>query len=554
MNNIKIGVRLGAGFGFILLLLIVITLAGLMRIDSLGDTVDKLAGDRFDKATAASNLRFYVTDMSRMVRSIALVDDPAQKERLKQNYEQARTRLETAFNKVDHILHAPRSRELIDVMKKAGKQYLSYSEQAVKLGMEGKRDEVTQLLTGPAYQAQDEYTTAITDLANFQGEQMKTAGAKAASEQRNAVTLLVSLSLAAIVLAATLAWFITRSIVRPVNIALEAAVRVAEGDLTAEVPVSGRDETGKLLEAIRGMQHSLVQTVSAVRANAESVAAASLQIAQGNTDLSQRTEEQASALEQTAATMGELGVTVRNNADNASQAATLAVTVREIARQGNDITSDITDTMKGIGESSGRIADITSVIDSIAFQTNILALNAAVEAARAGEQGRGFAVVAGEVRSLAQRSATAAGEIRQLIEANAQRVSEGSTLVARSAGTMSAVVSSVGQLTDRVEEITAATAEQARGIEQVSIAVTEIDDVTQQNASLVEESASAAASLREQADLLMQSVSVFTLSDHSSSAVKTALVEPVTVTASPTTHDNSMRSKETTLEENWTTF
>ena len=554
MNNIRIGIRLGAAFGFILLLLIGIALAGLIRIDSLGDTVDKLAGDRFDKATAASNLRFYVTDMSRMVRSIALVDDPAQKERLKQNYEQSRARLETAFNKVDQILHAPRSRELIAVMKRAGTQYLAYSEQAVKLGMEGKRDEVTRLLTGPAYEAQDEYTKAITDLATFQGQQMKTAGAKAAAEQRSAQVVLVSLSVAAIVLAATLAWFITRSIVRPVNIALQAAERIADGDLTAEVPVKGRDETGKLLIAIRGMQHSLVQTVSAVRANAESVAAASLQIAQGNTDLSQRTEEQASALEQTAATMGELGVTVRNNADNASQAAMLAVTVRDVARQGNDITTDITGTMKGIGESSGRIADITSVIDSIAFQTNILALNAAVEAARAGEQGRGFAVVAGEVRSLAQRSATAAGEIRQLIEANAQRVSEGTSLVARSADTMSAVVSSVGQLTDRVEEITAATAEQARGIEQVSIAVTEIDDVTQQNASLVEESASAAASLREQADILLQSVSVFTLSEPLSPVAQTAMVEaPVTVSASTTT-PHSSRPAGKDAEENWTTF
>ncbi|PQK94904.1 methyl-accepting chemotaxis protein [Pantoea ananatis] len=554
MNNMKIGVRLGAAFGFILLLLIVIALAGLLRIHSLGDTVDKLAGDRFDKATAATNLRFYVTDMSRLVRSIALADDPAQKEKLKQNYEQARNRLVSAFSEVDRILHYPRSRELIAVMKKAGTQYLSFCEQAVKLGMEGRRDEVGRLLTGPAYQAQEEYTRAITDLAVFQGQQMKTAGAKAAAEQRNAVALLVSLSVAAIVLAATLAWFITRSIVRPVNIALEAAERVAEGDLTAQVPVSGRDETGKLLEAIRGMQHSLVQTVSAVRANAESVAAASLQIAQGNTELSQRTEEQASALEQTAATMGQLGVTVRNNADNASQAATLAVTVRDVARQGNDITANITETMKNIGESSGHIADITSVIDSIAFQTNILALNAAVEAARAGEQGRGFAVVAGEVRSLAQRSATAAGEIRQLIEANAQRVSEGSALVARSAGTMSAVVSSVGQLTDRVEEITAATAEQARGIEQVSIAVTEIDGVTQQNASLVEESASAAASLREQADRLLQSVSVFTLSGHSLSVARPALAESVTVSSSQTNHNGTGLTKRAVSEENWTTF
>lgn len=211
--------------------------------------------------------------------------------------------------------------------------------------------------------------------------------------------------------------------------------------------------------------------------------------------------------------MSELSITVRNNADNARQAAQLAVNVREVARQGNDVTNNITGTMKFIGESSARIADITSVIDRIAFQTNILALNAAVEAARAGEQGRGFAVVAGEVRTLAQRSATAAREIRHLIETNSASVNAGNALVDQSVVTMADIVSSVGQLTDTVEEITAASAEQARGIEQVGIAVTEMDGMTQQNASLVDESSLASQRLREQASLLLRSVSAFTLAE-----------------------------------------
>ncbi len=377
--------------------------------------------------------------------------------------------------------------------------------------MAGKRDEATQLLLGPRYQTQVDYLKAISELVSFQEQQMQQARS-AAEEERNAATvLLTSLSAAAVLLAAAAAWLITRSITRPLNVTLAAAQRIARGDLSQAVPISGRDETGMLLTAVAEMQDSLAQTVSTVRRNAESVAAASLQIAQGNSDLSQRTEEQASALEQTAATMSELSVTVRNNADNARQAAQLAVNVREVARQGNEVTADISGTMKSIGESSGRIADITSVIDSIAFQTNILALNAAVEAARAGEQGRGFAVVAGEVRTLASRSATAAGEIRQLIEANSASVRAGSALASRSVTTMAEIASSVGQLSDTVEEITAASAEQARGIEQVGIAVTEMDGATQQNASLVEESASASQSLREQASLLLQSVSVFTL-------------------------------------------
>lgn len=375
---------------------------------------------------------------------------------------------------------------------------------------------------------------------------MQTARSAAEDEQHAATILLTSLSAAAILLAVAAAWLITRSITRPLSITLAAAQRIARGDLSQAVPVSGRDETGMLLTAVAEMQDSLAQTVSTVRRNAESVAAASLQIAQGNTDLSQRTEEQASALEQTAATMSELSVTVKNNADNARQAAQLAVNVREVARQGSEVTSDIFGTMKSIGESSGRIADITSVIDSIAFQTNILALNAAVEAARAGEQGRGFAVVAGEVRTLASRSATAAGEIRQLIEANSASVSAGSTLASRSVTTMADIVSSVGQLSDTVEEITAASAEQARGIEQVGIAVTEMDGVTQQNASLVEESASASQSLREQASLLLQSVSVFTLAAVSHpAATRHAIVSVPAVVKKDAPADT---------DGNWTTF
>lgn len=444
------------------------------------------------------------------------------------------------------MLKAPKSRELIALIRSTGTQYLAFSDDVVALGMTGKRDEAAQLLLGPRYQTQVDYLKTISDLVSFQEEQMQTARIAAEDERNTATILLTSLSAAAVLLAAAAAWLITRSITRPLNITLAAAQRIARGDLSQAVPVNGRDETGMLLTAVAEMQDSLAQTVSTVRRNAESVAAASLQIAQGNSDLSQRTEEQASALEQTAATMSELSVTVRNNADNARQAAQLAVNVREVARQGNEVTADISGTMKSIGESSGRIADITSVIDSIAFQTNILALNAAVEAARAGEQGRGFAVVAGEVRTLASRSATAAGEIRQLIEANSASVSAGSILANRSVTTMADIVSSVGQLSDTVEEITAASAEQARGIEQVGIAVTEMDGVTQQNASLVEESTSASQSLREQASLLLQSVSVFTLAAVSPPpATRHAIVSvPATV----------KKEAPADADGNWTTF
>ncbi|MFL6612662.1 MAG: methyl-accepting chemotaxis protein, partial [Pantoea agglomerans] len=496
MNNIRIGIRLGLAFGFILLLLVIVAVTGFTRIQSLGETAETLAGSRYQKASAATGLRYYSTDLSRLVRNIVLVETPDRKAIFKKDYDKVYAKITASVDQVDATLKAPRSRELIALIKSTGSQYLAFSDDVVALGMAGKRDEAAQLLLGPRYQTQVDYLKAISELVSFHELQMQKAGSAAASERRSSAVLLALLSIAAILLGTVAAWLITRSIIRPLNETLSAAQRIARGDLSQPVRVNGRDETGRLLAAVSEMQDSLAQTVSTVRRNAESVAASSLQIAQGNSDLSQRTEEQASALEQTAATMSELSVTVRNNADNARQAAQLAINVREVARQGNEVTADISGTMKSIGESSGRIAEITSVIDSIAFQTNILALNAAVEAARAGEQGRGFAVVAGEVRTLASRSATAAGEIRQLIEANSASVSAGSVLASRSVTTMADIASSVGQLSDTVEEITAASAEQARGIEQVGIAVTEMDGVTQQNASLVEESASASQSLQ----------------------------------------------------------
>lgn len=547
MNNIRIGVRLGAAFGFILLLLIIIALAGFNRIQSLGDTAATLAGSRYQKASAATSLRYYSIDMSRLARNVILADTPDKKNGFKKDYDTVRDKATVAIVSLDGMLTTPRGRELIASVRSSGAQYLSFSDDVVSLAIEGKRDEATQLLFGPRYQTQVDYIKVITDMVAFQESQMQRAGSAAMSERQSAVILLITLSTLAVFLAAVLAWLITRSITLPLNVALNAAQRIARGDLSRAIPVRGRDETGRLLNAICEMQESLVETVSTVRGNAENVATASLQIAQGNTDLSQRTEEQASALEQTSATMSQLSVTVRNNAENARQAALLAGNVRDVARQGSEVTIGITGTMKTIGESSARIGDITSVIDSIAFQTNILALNAAVEAARAGEQGRGFAVVAGEVRMLAQRSSTAAGEIRQLIEANAKSVNAGSAQVDRSAVTMSEIVSSVGQLADTVEEITAASAEQARGIEQVGIAVTEMDGVTQQNASLVEESASAAQSLREQSALLLQSVSVFTLATAPHSPVT---AQPAAILATAVVQNPSSDNKDV----NWTEF
>jgi len=343
--------------------------------------------------------------------------------------------------------------------------------------------------------------------------------AQAAADARRATV--VSLVLMLVVCAAAVAggFLFIRKTIRPIEHAVHVAGAVAAGDLSVPVEVRGKDEISQLMASLREMQQRLAAVVGSVRQNADSVATASAQIAQGNLDLSSRTEEQASALEQTAASMEELASTVRQNADNARQANQMAAGASDVAQRGGAVVGEVVQTMAGITESSQRIAEIIGTIDGIAFQTNILALNAAVEAARAGEQGRGFAVVAGEVRSLAQRSAEAAKEIKALISVSVERVGQGSTLVDQAGKTMTEIVAAIRRVTDLMGEISAASTEQSTGVAQVGEAITQMDQATQQNAALVEESAAAAESLKVQAAQLVQTVSVFKLAAHGQAIV-----------------------------------
>jgi methyl-accepting chemotaxis protein len=334
--------------------------------------------------------------------------------------------------------------------------------------------------------------------------------ADAAVHQARIVMLVAALG--ALVAVLVLNMLLIRDLVRSLNEAVLVAEKVAGGDLTGHIEVKSTDEMGKLLQALKDMNESLVKIVGEVRGGTDSISTASKQIASGNADLSQRTEEQASSLEETASSMEELTSTVKQNAENAKQANQLAAGASEVAVKGGTVVGQVVTTMSSINDSSKKIVDIISVIDGIAFQTNILALNAAVEAARAGEQGRGFAVVATEVRTLAQRSAAAAKEIKELISDSVHKVEDGTRLVDEAGKTMDEIVSSVKRVTDIMAEISAASQEQSSGIEQVNQAVTQMDEVTQQNAALVEEAAAAAESMQEQAQGLAQAVSVFKLS------------------------------------------
>jgi methyl-accepting chemotaxis protein I, serine sensor receptor len=359
----------------------------------------------------------------------------------------------------------------------------------------------------------NDFAKSGLDLRKIQFDQAK-AAYNAGQAQ---FSLFRMMSLVAVVIGVCAAYFTWFSLRRRITVPLDAALAqfgaIAKGDLRRDVTVASNDEMGELLRGLATMQASLIDTVRSVRTGSESIASATKQIAAGNVDLSSRTEEQASALQETASSMDQLTGTVKQNADNARQASLLAANASEIAGKGSDVVSQVVTTMGEINDSSAKIADIISIIEGIAFQTNILALNAAVEAARAGEEGRGFAVVAGEVRTLAQRSSAAAKEIKELIDTSVNRVQSGAALVDEAGRTMNEISTAVQRVTDIMGEIAAASEEQSSGIEQVARAVTQMDEVTQQNAALVEEAAAAAASLEDQAGALRHAVETFRLQE-----------------------------------------
>ncbi|MER2513710.1 MAG: methyl-accepting chemotaxis protein [Nitrosomonas ureae] len=511
-NNMTIKSRLVFVIGMLSVLLIGI---GSMGIYGLNQTNDSFKGVYEDRTVVLGDLGLVLDRMQRARLNAAMSAYGRNAEITKERQimtNQRDAEIADLWKKFMATNLTPEETTLAESFNQQWRSYTESRDRTMVLATAGDYDAAINNLTNDASTKFDAVHGTMLNLLELQRNVAAKEYAEAQSSYNTISMVSSTVITLGVLLAAIIGFLLIRAIVGPLNEAVAVANAVASGDLTSRIEVNSTNETGHLLQALKTMNENLIDLVSKVRTGTDQIATASGEIASGNSDLSQRTEEQASSLEETASSMEELTSTVKQNADNARQANQLAAGASEVAVKGGAVVGQVVQTMSAINESSKKIVDIISVIDGIAFQTNILALNAAVEAARAGEQGRGFAVVATEVRTLAQRSAAAAKEIKELISDSVAKVEDGTRLVDEAGATMDEIVTSVKRVTDIMSEISAASNEQSSGIEQVNQAVTQMDEVTQQNAALVEEAAAAAESMNDQAQALTQAVSVFKVS------------------------------------------
>ncbi len=527
--NLRIGTRLALGFGFLCLALVFMVGQGVTMLGRVNEGTDTIVNMRLPRVAMTTRMLGEVNDISIALRDLLLSDDGADRAQQIEEVVSSRKELDTILAQLDGLLVYPQARAVLAQEVQLNARYTQGQQELMRLIASGNAAGARAYMKTTLRPLLADYKAAIDQQIGIQADLAKGTAQDAQAMYARTRTLMIVLGAVILAVACALAWRITASITRPLRRALDVATAVAAGDLTTRVEVDSRCEVGQLLGALKRMNENLVAIVGTVRDGTEAMSHASDEVAAGNRDLSARTEEQASALEETASSMEELTSTVKQNADNARQANTLAATASGVATRGGEVIEQVVGTMAQIHAASSRIVDIIGVIDGIAFQTNILALNAAVEAARAGEQGRGFAVVAGEVRSLAQRSAAAAREIKALIDDSSDKVEAGSTLVREAGSTMGEIVASVRRVTDILGEITAASQEQSAGIEQINQAILQMDDVTQQNAALVEEAAAASQAMRDQAARLLDAVAVFQIEGGAAAPARMPAAVPVPV-------------------------
>jgi methyl-accepting chemotaxis protein len=516
-RNLTIATRLGIGFGLVAVFLMVVIGLGLTSMRQIQDRMDEVTKVNNVETRLAQTMDLTVTERALALRNLILLKEAKEIQIEVNRIAEQEKKYAAAQDKLGQMFGSLQStsadeKQLLDQIKQQSEKAAPFIQRAAALALDGKQDEAYKLLRYEFRPVQKQWWELVRKLIAIE-EKQNIEGAEAAeaayASARMVMLIIGSLALVTSIIAALL---ITRGVTRQLGCepaeAAEIAGQIAAGNLAVHIDTKDNDKHS-LLHAMRSMRDNLAQIVTQVHASTETIATAAGQIASGNLDLSSRTEQQASTLEETASSMEELTSTVRLNTDHARQANGLAESASDVAAKGGAVVAQVVDTMAAIDVSARKIVDIIAVIDGIAFQTNILALNAAVEAARAGEQGRGFAVVASEVRNLAQRSAAAAKEIKDLIGDSVDKVQAGNRLVEQAGSTMHEVVASVKRVTDIMSEIMLASQEQSSGIEQINNAVTQMDDVTQQNAALVEEAAAAAQAMQDQVNSLNDVVSVF---------------------------------------------
>jgi methyl-accepting chemotaxis protein len=525
ISNLKVWARLALGFSIILVLMVALAINGVANMATMQDKMTGIVEGGNVKVKLVTDLRQSVMAAIINGRNIALMSDTAEIDAENKRLAANRAEYKTLFDKLSAMISSDAEKAALDKIVAARGASVDVVTRITALVKAGQREESNHVLLNELQPLQTRTVVAMDDMVRHLEQQVLDAAAQAAEAHHAARRQTLLITLAAALLGSVMAWLITRSLLRQLGgepaYAAGIASRIADGELDVQVALREGDRDS-LLFAMETMRAKLAGLVGHVRQATHHIAHASGEIASGNADLSARTEVQAGSLEETASTMEELTSTVKQNAGHAHTANELARVASGVAARGGEVVAQVVSTMGSINESSKKIVDIISVIDGIAFQTNILALNAAVEAARAGEQGRGFAVVASEVRNLAQRSAAAAKEIKQLIGDSVSKVEVGSKLVGEAGLTMSEVVDSIGKVTSIMADISAATSEQTHGIEQANRAIMDMDGVTQQNAALVEEAAAAAEAMREQAAELTRLVSVFRVGTDSAAAPSAA--------------------------------
>ncbi|WP_038899990.1 methyl-accepting chemotaxis protein [Dickeya dadantii] len=514
IKNMKLTTMLGTGFAIVLIISFFVSTYGQFQLRQQSDNVNALAGDQLEGLLLVQELKDNLNSVAISIRNLTLFTAPDQVAQEKQLITKTITRNSEILKRIAELASTPREKALFDVIDQARPASLAATKKAMSLIQDNKLDETKAVIMNEVKPAQDNYFKAINDMVSYQKSDTRRSADEAGQSASFAGMLMLTFAGISTVLGIAIAWLIARRIKKLLGgepaYASDIASQIASGNLAINVELQSGDTTS-LLAAMNDMRARLSGIVQQVHDSSASISTGSSEIAIGSNDLSRRTEEQASSVQQTAASMEQISQTIRQNGDTVREAAQLASSASQTATKGNEVVRNVITTMSDISTSSRKIGDIITVIDSIAFQTNILALNAAVEAARAGEQGRGFAVVAGEVRNLAQRSASAAREIKELITTSMEKVESGSQLVAHAGETMVDIVTQAQHVANLISEIGVTTREQESGISQINQAITQMDSATQQNAALVEESASAADSLSDQAAKLVELMSVFTI-------------------------------------------